>query len=204
MALLRLLTAYILRPSSIQVTGQMIIDSKKKKKKKKEPPLEMVKQGLVRSGTVILDTLGPTSDLHTHEYPCYVIALSRLQSMDRLEPHDDLLAKGMLDELTRTSRLKVPSWQRVPQFTVGSLACTLRSEGHRATKLVLRSCGIAARGRSKDRKSCTFHMQADVAHAERCLHVLCLAELGVAWHARQLAGHRESTYAHLLMCALIS
>ena len=90
----------------------MIIDSKKKKKKKKEPPLEMVKQGLVRSGTVILDTLGPTSDLHTHEYPCYVIALSRLQSMDRLEPHDDLLAKGMLDELTRTSRLKVPSWQR--------------------------------------------------------------------------------------------
>ena len=71
MALLRFLTAYILRPSSIQVTGQMIIDSKKKKKKKKEPPLEMVKQGLVRSGTVILDTLGPTSDLHTHEYPCY-------------------------------------------------------------------------------------------------------------------------------------
>ena len=51
MALLRFLTAYILRPSSIQVTGQMIIDSKKKKKKKKEPPLEMVKQGLVRSGS---------------------------------------------------------------------------------------------------------------------------------------------------------
>ena len=77
----------------------MSIGSKmKKKKKKKETPIEVVKTGFARSGKMVLDALGPlgqTSDLHTHEYPCYVIALSRLQKMDRLEPHDDLLAKGM-------------------------------------------------------------------------------------------------------------
>ena len=89
----------------MKVTGKMTIGSKRKKKK--EPPIEIVKKGLARSGTMVLDALGPlrqTSDLHTHEYPCYVIALSRLQNMDQLEPHDDLLAKGMLEELTRTSR----------------------------------------------------------------------------------------------------
>eukprot|EP00964_Phaeocystis_antarctica_P065147 scaffold39258_cov67-Phaeocystis_antarctica.AAC.6 len=89
----------------MKVTGKMTIGSKRKKKK--EPPIEIVKKGLARSGTMVLDALGPlrqTSDLHTHEYPCYVIALSRLQKMDQLEPHDDLLAKGMLEELTRTSR----------------------------------------------------------------------------------------------------
>ena len=90
----------------MKVTGKMTIGSNKKQNKK-APPLEIVKQGLARSGKMVLDALGPlrqTSDLHTHEYPCYVIALSRLQNMDRLEPHDDLLAKGMLEELTRTSR----------------------------------------------------------------------------------------------------
>ena len=90
----------------MKVTGKMPIGSKRKQQKK-ESPIEIVKHGLARSGKMVLDALGPlgqTSDLHTHEYPCYVIALSRLQNMDRLEPHDDLLAKGMLEELTRTSR----------------------------------------------------------------------------------------------------
>ena len=62
--------------------------------KKKEPPIENLKKGLARSGKIVLDALGPlvqTSDLHTHQYPCYVIALSKLLKMDKLEPHDDLL-----------------------------------------------------------------------------------------------------------------
>ena len=88
----------------MQVTGKVTIGSKRRKKK--EPPIEIVKNGLARSGAMVLDALGPlrqTSDLHTQEYPCYVIALSRLQNMDWLESHDDLLAKGMLEELTWTS-----------------------------------------------------------------------------------------------------
>ena len=69
-----------------------------KKKKKKEPPIENLKKGLARSGKIVLDALGPlgqTSDLHRHQYPCYVIALNKLLKMDKLEPHDDLLDKGM-------------------------------------------------------------------------------------------------------------
>ena len=84
-----------------------------KKKKKKEPPIENLKKGLARSGKIVLDALGPlgqTSDLHTHEYPCYVIALSKLLKMDKLESHDDLFDKGMLEELTQTSMQKGPPW----------------------------------------------------------------------------------------------
>ena len=80
-------------------------------KKKKEPPIENLKKGLARSGKIVLDALGPlgqTSDLHTHQYPCYVIALSKLLKMDKLESHDDLLDKGMLEELTWTSMQKAP------------------------------------------------------------------------------------------------
>ena len=79
--------------------------------KKKEPPIENLKKGLARSGKIVLDALGPlgqTSDLHTNQYPCYVIALSKLLKMDKLEPHDDLLDKGMLEELTWTSMQKAP------------------------------------------------------------------------------------------------
>ena len=85
----------------MKVTGKMPIGSNKKQKKK-EPPIEIVKKGLARSGKMVLDALGPlrqTSDLHTHEYPCYVIALSKLLKMDKLESHDDLFDKGMLEEL---------------------------------------------------------------------------------------------------------
>ena len=96
----------------MKVTGKMPIGSNKKQKKK-DPPIEIVKKGLARSGKMVLDALGPlgqTSDLHTHEYPCYVIALSKLLKMDKLESHDDLLDKGMLEELTRTSMQKGPPW----------------------------------------------------------------------------------------------
>ena len=91
----------------MKVTGKITIG--RKKKRRKDPPMQLVRTGLTRSGKIVLDALGPLrpSDLHTHEYPCYVIALSRLQKMDQVEAHDDLLNKGMLEELTRTSR--VPS-----------------------------------------------------------------------------------------------
>jgi hypothetical protein len=101
----------------------MVIGAKKKKKKK-EPMIENLKKGLARSGKMVLDALGPlgqTSDLHTHQYPCYVIALSKLLKMDKLESHDDLLHKGMLEELTRTSMQKGPPWYTATARHTGHL-----------------------------------------------------------------------------------
>ena len=98
------------------------------KKKKKEAPIENLKKGLARSGKIVLDALGPlgqTSDLHTNQYPCYVIALSKLLKMDKLESHDDLLDKGMLEELTWTSMQKAPPW------VVPRLATLATLEGER-------------------------------------------------------------------------
>ena len=54
----------------------------------------------------LLDAVRPAnSELHEALYPCYVIALSKLQKMEALVEHEDLLhERGQLEVLTRTSR----------------------------------------------------------------------------------------------------
>jgi hypothetical protein len=52
-----------------------------------------------------VDAVKPSNtELHEALYPCYVIALSKLQKMDTLQKHEDLLAREELEVLTRTSR----------------------------------------------------------------------------------------------------
>ena len=57
------------------------------------------------STSKLLSHLKPsTTELHEALYPCYVISLSKLQQMDTLQKHEDLLAAEQLEVLTRTSR----------------------------------------------------------------------------------------------------
>ena len=75
------------------------------RKLKRQNSLQKVQAGLAKGASNVYEALKPeTSMLHESLYPCYVIALSRLQKLDELQKHEDLLATDSLEILTRTSR----------------------------------------------------------------------------------------------------
>ena len=85
----------------LKVAGKLTIG----KKMKKQTSLQKVQAGLAKGASNVYEALKPeTSMLHESLYPCYVIALSRLQKLDELQKHEDLLATDSLEILTRTSR----------------------------------------------------------------------------------------------------
>ena len=62
------------------------------KKMKKQTSLQKVQAGLAKGATNVYEALKPeTSMLHESLYPCYVIALSRLQKLDELQKQADRL-----------------------------------------------------------------------------------------------------------------